>query len=388
MAILFISGLVPSNGQSSSGGNALLGIAEALCKYANESVELVSYPQTPSFPKGKLWIPGYIDKLNDDKEIQFLPTLNLKIVKSKLWGIHSARIIRNRAKRHNGEDLRVLIYNTYHPSVDSIYDACKEVGAKLYAILYDLGVPSKNLGLSRLTMLGYRMAEKTAEKYIPLLDGRIIINELIAEHYAPNKDYILVDGGVNKQIINHLFPLKEKSGDVYTFVLAGLLWEHNGTKLILDAMANYTNTKVRVVFAGKGVDVSLIETASHKDPRIKYVGMLNMDALFKLYEEADVLLNLRMEEEVDFHFPGKLLEYLATGRYVISTPVAHAERDYGKYMGVLHDKTPEGLIRMMDKVQQLGKKYLFETGRNARQFMLDNRTWDIQTQRILQYMSK
>lgn len=388
MAILFISGLVPSNGQSSSGGNALLGIAEALCKYANESVELVSYPQTPSFPKGKLWIPGYIDKLNDDKEIQFLPTLNLKIVKSKLWGIHSARIIRDWAKRHNGEDLRVLIYNTYHPSVDSIYDACKEVGAKLYAILYDLGVPSKNLGLSRLTMLGYRMAEKTAEKYIPLLDGRIIINELIAEHYAPNKDYILVDGGVNKQIINHLFPLKEKSGDVYTFVLAGLLWEHNGTKLILDAMANYTNAKVRVVFAGKGVDVSLIETASHNDPRIKYVGMLNMDALFKLYEEADVLLNLRMEEEVDFHFPGKLLEYLATGRYVISTPVAHAERDYGKYMGVLHDKTPEGLIRMMDKVQQLGKKHLFETGRNARQFMLDNRTWDIQTQRILQYMSK
>lgn len=388
MAILFISGLVPDNGKSSSGGNALLGIAQSLCQYANESVELVSYPQTPSFPKGKLWIPGYIDKLNNDKEIQFLPTLNLKIVKSKLWGIHSACIIRDWAKRYKDEDLKVLIYNTYHPSVDSIYDACKEVGAKLYAILYDLGVPSKNLGLSRLTMFGYRMAERTAEKYIPLLDGRIIINELIAEHYAPKKDYILVDGGINKQVIKHLFPLKEKTGDVYTFVLAGLLWEHNGTRLILDAMANYTNPNVRVVFAGKGVDGPLIEAAAHKDSRIKYVGMLNMDDLFKLYEEADVLLNLRMEEEVDFHFPGKLLEYLATGRYVISTPVAHAERDYGEYMGVLHDKTPVGLISMMEEVQQFGKKHLFVTGSKARQFMLDNRTWDIQTQRILQYMSK
>ena len=388
MAILFISGLVPNRGQSSSGGNALLGIAEALCKYANESVELVSYPQTPSFPKGKLWIPKFSDSLNGNMEIRFLSTLNLKIIKSKLWGIQSACIIRDWAKRHGDEDLKVLIYNTYHPSVDSIYDACKKVGAKLYAILYDLGVPSKKLGLSRLTMLGYRMAEKTAEKYIPLLDGRIIINERIAEHYAPNKDFILVDGGVNKQVINQLFPLKEKMGDIFTFVLAGLLWEHNGTKLILDAMANYTNPNVRVVFAGKGVDVPLIETAAQKDSRIKYVGMLNMDALFKLYEEADVLLNLRMEDEVDFHFPGKLLEYLATGRYVISTPVAHAERDYGEYMGVLHDKTPDGLIRMMQETQLLGKKQLFETGRKARQFMLDNRTWDIQTQRILQYMSK
>lgn len=83
MAIFFISGLNTNNGQSSSGGNALLGIAEALCKYANESVELVSYPQTPSFPKGKLWIPKFSDSLNGNMEIRFLSTLNLKTIKSK-----------------------------------------------------------------------------------------------------------------------------------------------------------------------------------------------------------------------------------------------------------------------------------------------------------------
>ena len=99
-----------------------------------------------------------------------------------------------------------------------------------------------------------------------------------------------------------------------------------------------------------------------------------------------MLLNLRLEEEVDFHFPGKLLEYLATGLYVISTPVAHAERDYGEYMGILHDKTPDGLIRMMENVQWAGKKHLFDIGQRARQFILDNRTWDKQTQMILKYM--
>lgn len=305
-----------------------------------------------------------------------------------MWGWQSSKIIREWAKRYKGEDLKVLIYNTYHPPVDSLYAACKSVGARLYAILYDLGVPPKRLGMSWLTMFGYRMAEKVAEKYIPLLDGRIIINELIAEHYAPGKDYILIDGGINRQVINHLFPLEEKTDAVYTFVLAGMLWDQNGTKLVLDAMKMYPNPNVKVIFAGKGIDVPIIEKATQMDSRISYAGMLNMDDLFKLYEQADVLLNLRLEEEVDFHFPGKLLEYLATGRYVISTPVAHAERDYGEYMGVLHDKTPDGLIRMMQETQLLGKKQLFETGRKARQFMLDNRTWDTQTQRILQYMSK
>ena len=116
--------------------------------------------------------------------------------------------------------------------------------------------------------------------------------------------------------------------------------------------------------------------------------MLNMNELFQLYEEADVLLNLRLEEGVDFHFPGKLLEYLSTGRYVVSTPVAHAERVYGQYMGVLHDKTPKGLIRMMEEIQSKGKRILFETGTTARQFMLDNRTWDVQTLKILNYIKQ
>lgn len=116
---------------------------------------MVSYPQTPSFPKGKLWIPGYLDSLNDEKDIRFLPTLNLKIIKSKLWGILSARIIRDWAKRHNGEDLKVLVYNTYHPSIDSICDVCQAVGAKLYAILYDLGVPPKCLGMNGIDFWTY-----------------------------------------------------------------------------------------------------------------------------------------------------------------------------------------------------------------------------------------
>ena len=310
MAILFISGLQPNKGQSSSGGNAVYGIAESLCKYAKEDVEFVSHPNVPSFPNGPFWIESQEVPFDCNHKIQLLPTLNLKIIKSKLWGWECKSIIKDWALRHKGEDLKILVYNTYHPSIDSIYAACKSAGAKLYAILYDLGIPPKRLGMSWLTMLGYRMAEKVAEKYIPLLDGRIIINELIVEHYAPEKDYILVDGGVNRQVINHLFPLEEKKDDVYTFVLAGMLWDQNGTKLVLDAMRQYKNPNVRVVFAGKGNDVPLIQETTERDNRIKYVGMLNMDDLFKLYEQADVLLNLRLEEEVDFHFPGKLLEYL------------------------------------------------------------------------------
>jgi len=386
LAILFISGLSLSENQSTSGGNAIRGIAEGLCNLANEDVFFISHPNVPSFPKGKFWLSGYVADFRSGHKVKFLSTLNLKIIKSKMWGWQVRHVIKKWASSHPNEQLKVLVYNTYHPPISDVYSACQDVGAKVFAVLYDLGVPPKRLNLSRLTMFGYKIAEKIAEKYIPLLDGRIIINELIAKHYAPESNYILVDGGVNQQVIQHLFPLGEKSGDIYTFVLAGMLWDQNGTQLVLKAMEMYSNPNVRVVFAGKGNDVPLIEKAAKKDNRISYVGMLNMDELFELYKEADVLLNLRLEEEVDFHFPGKLLEYLATGRFVISTPIAHAERDYGTLMAVLHDQTPEGLISMMERIQKKGKRKLYETGLKSRRFMLEYRTWDIQAKRILSYM--
>ena len=386
MALLFISAVQPNRGESNSGGNALQGMASAFCKYAKEDVTFVSHPSYTSFPGGPLWIPAKEERLEDGHVIRFLPTLNLKVVKSKLWGLSCRSIIKKWAAAHRGEQLKVLVFNTYHPPIDDLYKACRKNGAALYAILYDLGVPPKRLGLSPLSMLGYRLAEKKAKKYIPLLDGRIIINERIADYYAPGKDWILVDGGINSYVQAHLFPLEEKKDDVFTFVLAGMLWDQNGTRLLLDAMKLNNNPQVRVVFAGKGIDVPLIEAAAREDSRISYAGMLKMDQLFQLYQQADVLLNLRLEEEVDFHFPGKLLEYLVTGRAVISTPVAHAERDYGKYLSVLHDCTPEGLASLMDAVIQRGKHQLYETGLEARKFMLENRNWDVQTQRMLAYM--
>jgi len=388
MAILFISGLQANHGQSDSGGNVLLGIADALCKYADEDVEFVSHPSVQSYPNGPIWIDSNEETLDENHVIKYLPTLNIKLVKSKMWGLRCRIIIKEWADRHRNEQLKVLVYNTYHPPIDDVYKACKLVGAKLYAILYDLGIPPKRLKLGWISMLGYRLAECTAEKYIPRLDGRIIINELIAEHYAPGKDWILIDGGINRHVIDHLFPLEEKHDDVFTFVLAGMLWEQNGTKLLLDAVKMYTNPNIRIVFAGKGIDVPLIKATASTDKRIVYAGMLNMDELFKLYQDADILMNLRLEEDVDYHFPGKLLEYLSTGRYVISTPIAHAERDYGEFMSVLHDITPLGLVRLMEDVIHKGKKSLFQVGAKARQFMLDYKNWDIQTQHILDYMNK
>lgn len=394
MAILFISGLTPdrkeywSNSFSRSGFNAVQGVGLSMAELIGiDNIEYVSKPSFQSYPNGPLWLKGKIDTLENGAAVTILPTLNIKLIKTIHWSIQYAHIIQKWANKHKGEDCKVFIYNTYHPSIDYIYKACEKAGVKLYCMLYDLGVPPKRLKLSKFTMIGYRFAEKIAKKYIPLLDGRIVINERIINHYAPNKDYLLIDGGITDQLISKLFPLKESKSKEYIFVLAGMLWDQNGTKLVLETLKMYPDLNIKLKVCGKGIDVPLIIEAARTDSRIEYLGMLTQDQLLKVYEESDVLLNLRIEEEEDFHFPGKLLEYLVMGKLVVSTPIAHAERDYGDYMKVLHNVSSEGLSSLIQEIIETPKHELYESGKKARTFMLENRTWRKRTEDIIAYMN-
>lgn len=393
MAVLFISSLTPdrkeywTNAFARSGFNAIKGVGLSMADLiGKDNIEFVSMPSYQSFPNGPLWLSEKHDILENGSKVSILPTLNLKVIKTIHWSLQYAKYIRKWAKKHKGEDCKVFIYNTYHPSIDYIYNACKKAGVKLYCMLYDLGVPPKRLGLSRLSMYGYERAEKTAEKYIPRLDGRIVINERIVDHYAPGKDYILIDGGITEQLVGKLFPLKETSSAEYTFVLAGMLWDQNGTRLILDALEQRPDLNVRVKICGKGIDVPLIQEAAKSDARIEYLGMLTQEELFKVYENADVLLNLRIEEKEDFHFPGKFLECLAMGKLVLTTPIAHVERDYGNFVKILHNITGEGLACVMEEITRTPKSELLEKGKAARAFMLENRTWSQRTKDIVKYM--
>lgn len=390
MSILYISNVVPDRepfngaGFARSANNVLTGIADAL---PADTVNISCRP-IASWPNGPLWLKRETVELESGRKIEMLPTLNIKILKQIFWGWKIRGIVKRWSCQQKEGEREVLVYNLYTPPVKDLINACHHYGCRLTAILYDLGVPPKRLKLSRATMMGYRHMEKQFEKYIPQLDGRVIINESIIRHYAPDKDFLLVDGGINDGVIARLFPLEESQNERFTFVLAGMLWDQNGTKMVLDCLSAHPEIKADFVFAGIGLDVPIIAERAKSDPRIHYAGMLSPDELFKLYERADVLLNLRIEEEVDFHFPSKLLEYMATGKHVISTSIAHAERDYGEFITIINENSPDALASAIKYVMACGKKNIYEQGVRARTFMIEKRNWRYQTKRILDYINR
>ncbi|MBE3128183.1 MAG: glycosyltransferase, partial [Actinobacteria bacterium] len=79
--------------------------------------------------------------------------------------------------------------------------------------------------------------------------------------------------------------------------------------------------EIRFVFSGKGEMEDFLIERSREDSRIEYVGFLDEEAYLSLLSEANILINPRNMDlpQNQNNFPSKILEYLGTGKIIIST---------------------------------------------------------------------
>ncbi len=397
ISIAFLGSQVPDNEKyqnsalNRSGNMVQNGIVRSIHKL---KIKLTVFSLRPieSFPGDKKLFCGKSQiELDDNLKLNLIPFINIVVLKTIVGVVYSFFTLIFWAIKNRRNERYIIVYNTYTPPLPFVYWIGRLTGSKSIAILYDLGMPPKQLKLSIFKKNIYRLVEFFAKRFIPRLNGRIVITDKIAYDYSPGKNFVLIDGGVSHSITERLFDLIEKNDREKTvFLCAGSLWGANGTDLIIDALKINKNPKIEVWFAGSGSDENLIKKASENDYRIKYKGKLNLDQLFELYKEADVLLNLRVtcNGEGDYLFPSKILEYLTVGKYVLTTKVAHIEKEYGHLCKVLEENTTEQLSIAFDELVSLPGSELYRYGIKARQFMIETHTWDKQVLKIIDYIKE
>lgn len=397
ISIAFLGTLVPDtkefqNTALTRAGNMVQdGIVSGLHACGAE-LRVFSHRPIASFPNDRtLFCKKMKLQYKDSIDLIIVPFINILFVKTITGALFDFFALLKWVLQNRNKERVILVYNAYTPPIDFVYWMGKITRSKTVAILYDLGMPPKELNLNLLKKAIYRFVEFFAKIYIPRLDGRIVINENIALDYAPGKHFLLVDGGISSNITDRLFELKEKTDREKTvFLLAGSLWGANGTQLIIETLNLNNNPKIEMWFAGDGVDVDFIKAAAEKDQRIKYKGKLNLDQLFDLYREVDVLMNIRVTSngEGNYLFPSKILEYLAVGKYTISTKVAHIEKEYGFLCKLLENNNSTELSAAMDELTNLSENEMFERGKHARNYMLNSHTWENQSAKIKEYITR
>ena len=396
LSIAFLGTLVPDEPMynniafARSGNTVQEGIVLGLREHKID-VTVLSQRPIASFPKNRiLFCFKKTIIYRKSTKIILVPFINLKVIKTIFVATYDFFSLITWAINNRRNKRCILVYNPEIHPLPLVHLYAKMTMCKSVAILYDLGMPPKSLKLGRFrTLLSY-ISEFFTKKIVSHLDGRIVINENVVRDYAPNSHYLLIDGGINEHIVSKLFDLKLKSDlkKETIFLCAGTLWPINGTMVIMEALKINKNPCIKVWFAGSGIDQNLIESAQKNDLRIKYLGKLDINQLFAFYEEADVLMNIRVTEPSEslYLFPSKIFEYLATGKYVLTTSTAHLNKTYGHLCHVLKDNDPHTLAQAMNEIANMPKNELLNRGRIARQFILKNRTWDIQSTKILNYI--
>jgi glycosyltransferase involved in cell wall biosynthesis len=203
-----------------------------------------------------------------------------------------------------------------------------------------------------------------------------------------------MEGGVGADMMGEI-PVKparggDGAGSRVVFMYSGSLMEIKGVPLLLDAFSQLRSEAVELWLTGAGPLEERVREASRRDSRIRFFGSVPYSELLALYQHADVLINPHSttHESVRYLFPSKLLEYLGTGRPVISTCSTPDIRDeYGDVLYILDEESPAALAAAMARLSAMDPSTRQAMGARGRAFVATRKSWKRQAARVAHFIA-
>lgn len=394
LRVVFTGGSLPATvaaplpGFSQAGALFQEGLLRGVAEAGIDVGQILSVRLVPSFPRfPRIWFRAGSATTAEGVPVTLLAFLNLGPLKTLTLGTSAfVSLLRWgwRERRHRGGRV-VLLFNLNTPPAAAVLAAAKIVRAKVVAIVADIQVPGSGL-LPNTVMRRTDFWLQT--ECLRRLDGLAAVTSRIVTDFAPGVPSLVLEGGVSSGSTASSEVIEKPAGvgnqQAFTLMYAGDLSELKGIPLLLDAFAQVGGQDVRLWISGRGDLQAAVEAAAARDPRITYLGYLEYKEVLARYRRATVLVNPHStkHESSRYLFPSKLIEYLAAGRPVITTCGEGVEQEYGRFVFLLRDESPEGLSRMIREVQQETRHELQQIGAGAQAFVLREKAWTRQGQRV------
>ncbi len=395
-AVAYISLTVPTTKKfltSAVHNNQLIYMQQILRGLKNGFRNFTAFSAIPieSYPRSnRLWIGRECVMFENDTCINCLAFLNITGIKQILIGLSVFfHILVWGWRNRHVSDRVVFAYNLSVPHIMFYTLGGWFVDARVIAFIGDVIVPGQTVPYGIL----YRIDGFFQKLFINRLDGYIVVADKIALDFAPGKDYLRIDGGVGTEVC-------EKTGEylearifdesIFKIVVTGTLSEFNGINEVIRAFSLLSGCNFKLCIAGRGDLEQDVLAAVKKDPRIEYLGYLDYDDMLRLHSTADVLVSMRITKNLitDYAFPSKTFEYLLSGIPVITTCTGHMKEEYRNYCLLLMDETVDELAKKIQYVASMKQDERFEIGRTARDYILNNKLWSMQMDKVVNYICK
>lgn len=164
--------------------------------------------------------------------------------------------------------------------------------------------------------------------FIGRYDYVIGLSENTKRYLNSKQKFLCMEGGIAKEFYDYFSSYKKINHEKVILMYSGILEDVTGIKMFVEAFINCKMDSIQLYITGDGSLSEWIIEQSKIDARISYYGCIPYDEYMEKLLEADILVNPRdmnLPENMN-NFPSKIMEYLATGKTVISTRFPGWER--------------------------------------------------------------
>lgn len=200
------------------------------------------------------------------------------------------------------------------------------------------------------------------------------------------RKYLVMDGICDDELNNA--PDEAKFNDVQDkkiFLYSGALCYKYGLKNLVDGFLQAECENGELHLYGDGDYVSELRDICAKNPTVKYFGTIPNEEMVIAQRKATFLVNPRPigDEYTKYSFPSKNIEYMVSGRPVITTKLPCMTEEYNPYVYYFEEDTKDGIANSIKKYAGFSDTDISNKGLCAKKFILDQKNNYAQMKRIL-----
>ncbi len=270
----------------------------------------------------------------------------------------------------------VLFYNIGYAAW-GLADAVKRRGIKNALILAD------HTGADECKNIVRKVMAKKTESEFKKFDKAILLSNKAQSLLSGECKILLAEGGVDLQVYKDF--CIPHSSHRKKILYSGMLSYVTGVDLLLEAFSHIDSQNIDLCITGKGELSNNVKSAMKADSRIEFKGFVSNDEYYHILNDSDIVVNPR---NMSFgqnrnNFPSKVLEYLASGRIVVSTKFSGYKRFLNNFL--FCDSNVEALAEALKeaiKIKEIDRQIIFANNRiKAKDY-----DWNSQVGRILEFI--
>lgn len=322
------------------------------------------------------FLPRQTRQVHPGLTYRYASILNIPVLKH-LWQMAAAYHAICREKRQGTDAVLCDVLN-----------ASAAFGAALAAKRKKLPCLGIVTDLPELLVTGVRKGRtRLVHKTIGLCSGYVFLTEAMNDSLnKAGKPYTVIEGVCDGKMQKMQKPASSENAPLIC-LYAGYLDERYGVKMMVDSFLQCAHPHAELHIFGSGPYAKTLSDLVKTHPCLHFHGTKLNKEIVQAERKAHLLLNPRPPEEAftKYSFPSKNMEYMASGTPMLAYALSGIPKEYDPYY--FHaENTEDGFRDTLLSVLQMPEEERRNMGERARQFVLTEKTAEVQSKKIFRLL--